>query len=168
MQTFRFLPEPSPGIMRNQPSDMAGEGPLHMIHHRRIRCRLWLRTGSDQGKRANKLRASVMIFGSCSTELPFEIRQCVVLPIHLFDFEFSKALKDRSVLHDRHMVKRDVCDRDIVHSHADARPPDSQSRHRRELSLPEMEEQEIAEQWRWSRLAIDQLNFLAILHQSEF
>jgi hypothetical protein len=109
-----------------------------------------------------------MIFSSRPTELPFEIRQCVVLPIHLFDFQFSKALKDRSVLHDGHMVERDVCDRAIVHAHADARPPDSQGRYRHEWPLSEMEEQQIAEQWWWSRLAIDQLNFLAILHQGEF
>jgi hypothetical protein len=109
-----------------------------------------------------------MIFGSRSTELPLEIWQCAIQSVYLFDFEFSKALKDRSVLHDGHMVKRDVCDRDIVHPRADARPPDSQGGHRRELSLPEKEEQQIAEEWRWNRLAIDQLNFLAILHQSEF
>ena len=63
-----------------------------------------------------------MIFGSRSTELPFEVGQCAVLPIHLFDFEFSKALKDRSVLHDRHVVERDVCDRGMVHV-ARERPP---------------------------------------------
>src|SRR6185295_9068106 len=103
--------------MRNQPSDMTCEGPLHMLHHRCIRCRLWSRTGSHQGKRANKLGASVMIFGSRSTELPFEVGQCTVLPVYLLDFEFAKALKDRSILHDRHMVERDVCDRDIVHAH---------------------------------------------------
>jgi hypothetical protein len=33
-----------------------------------------------------------MILGSRSTELPFEIGQCAVLSIDLFDFEFSKAL----------------------------------------------------------------------------
>ncbi len=108
-----------------------------------------------------------MIFGSRSTELLLEIGQCAVLPIHLFDFEFSKALKDCSVLHNRYVVECDVCDRDIVHSHADTRPPDSQSRHRHELPLSEMEEQQIAEQRRWNRLAIDQLNFLPVLHQSE-
>ena len=37
-----------------------------------------------------------MIFGSRSTELPFEVGQCAILPIHLFDFQFAKALKDRS------------------------------------------------------------------------
>ena len=47
-----------------------------------------------------------MIFGSRSTELPFEVEQRAVLPIHLFDFEFSKALQDRSVLYDRHVVER--------------------------------------------------------------
>ncbi len=41
-----------------------------------------------------------MIAGSRSTELPFEVWHGAVLPIHLFDFEFSKALKDRSILHD--------------------------------------------------------------------
>ena len=109
-----------------------------------------------------------MIFGSRSTELPFEVGQCAVLPIHLFDFEFSKALKDRSVLHDRHVVERDVCDRGMVHSHANARPPDSQGRHRHEFPLSEMEKEQIAEHRRWNRLAIDQLNFLSVLHQSEF
>jgi hypothetical protein len=109
-----------------------------------------------------------MIFGSRSTELPFEVGQCAVHPVYLFDFEFTKALKDRSVLHDGHMVKRDVCDRDIVHAHPDTSPPDSQGGHRHEWSLSEMEEQQIAEQCWWHRLAIDQLNFLPVLHQSEF
>ena len=62
-----------------------------------------------------------MIVGSRSTELAFEVGQCTVLPVQLFDFEFAKALKDRSVLHDRHVVERDVCDRDIVNPHVDAR-----------------------------------------------
>jgi hypothetical protein len=109
-----------------------------------------------------------MIFGSRSTELPFEVGQCAILPIHLFDFQFAKALKDRSVLHDRYVVERDVCDRDIVHSHADARPPDSQGRHRHEVPLSEMEKEQIAEQCRWNRLTTNQLNLLPVLHQSEF
>src|SRR4029077_11940253 len=109
-----------------------------------------------------------MIFGSRSTELPFEVWQRAVLPIHLFDFEFAKTLKDGSVLDDRNVVERDVCDRNIVHAHTDARSPDSQGRHRHERSLSKVEEQQIAEHRRWSRLAIYQLNFLAVLHQSEF
>ena len=78
VQALRFPSEPGAGIMRNQPSDMTCEGPLHMIHHRCIRCRLWLRTGSHQGKRANELGASVMIFGTRLTELFFEVGQCAV------------------------------------------------------------------------------------------
>src|SRR5512141_2345729 len=145
MQAFRFPPESGTRVMRNQPSDMMCEGPLQMIHHRRIRCRLWLRTGSHQGKRAKEFGASVMISGSCSTELPFDVGQCAVLSIHLFDFEFSKALKDRSLLHDGHVVERDVCDRGVVHAHTDARPLDSQGRYRQELALSEMEKEQIAE-----------------------
>ena len=53
-------------------------------------------------------------------------------------------------------------------SHANARPPDPQGRHRHELPPSEMEKQQIAERCGWSRLAIDQLNFLPILHQREF
>src|SRR5713226_4252449 len=109
-----------------------------------------------------------MIFGSRSTELPFEVGQWAVLPIYLFDFEFSKALKYRSVLHDGHVVERDVCDRGIVHAHADARAPDAQDRHRHELPLSEMEEKQIVERCRWNRPAIDHLDFLAVLHQREF
>jgi len=82
-----------------------------------------------------------MIFGSRSTELPFEVEQCTVLPIHLFDFKFSKPLKYRSVLHDGHVVERDVCDIDLIRAHADARPPDTQGRHRQESSPSEMEKE---------------------------
>ena len=138
VQAFRFPSEPSAWVMRDQPSDMAREGPLHMLHHRRIRCRLWLRTRGYQRQRAKELGASVMIFGSRSTELPFEVGQCAVLPVHLFDFEFAKALKDRSVLHDGYVVERDVRDRGMVHVHTDAGSPDSQGRHRHELPLSEM------------------------------
>ena len=67
-----------------------------------------------------------MIFGSRSTELPFKIWQGAVRPIHLLDFEFSKVLKHRSVLHDRHVVERDVCDRIMVQAHANACSPDPQ------------------------------------------
>jgi hypothetical protein len=109
-----------------------------------------------------------MIFGSRSTELPFKVGQCTVHPVYLFDFDFAKTLKNRSVLHDGYVVERDVCDRDIIHSHANTRPPDPQGRHRHQLALSEMKEQEIAEQCRWSRLAIAQLDFLTVLHQSEF
>ena len=109
-----------------------------------------------------------MIFGSGSTELPFEVGQCAVLPIHLFDFEFSKGLNHCSVFHDRHLVERDVCDRGIVHAHTDSRPPDSQGRHRHEWPLSDMKNEQIAEDCWGSRLAIDQLNFLPVLQQREF
>ena len=89
-----------------------------------------------------------MIFGSRSTELLFEVRQAAVLPIHLFDFEFSKALKHRSVLHDRHMVERDICDRGIVYAHADARAPNPQGRDRHEPTPSEMEKEQFAERCR--------------------
>src|SRR4029079_5961935 len=39
VQTFRLLSEPSPWVMREQPSGMTSKGPLHMIHRRRIRYR---------------------------------------------------------------------------------------------------------------------------------
>ena len=109
-----------------------------------------------------------MIFSSGSTELPFEVGQCAVLPIHLFDFEFSKALKHCSVLHDRHVVERDVCNRDIVHAHADAHAPDPQGRNRHEPPPSEMEKEQVAECCWWNRLAICHLNFLPVLHQREF
>ena len=109
-----------------------------------------------------------MIFSSRSTELPFEVGQRAVLPIHLFDFELSKSLEHRSVLHDRHLVECDVCDRSMVHAHADARAPDSQGRHRHEPPPSEMKKKQIAERCRWNRLAIDHLNFLPVLHQGEF
>ena len=66
------------------------------------------------------------------------------------------------------MVERDVCDRDIVPAHPDARPPNAQGRHRHELLLSEMEKEQIVERCRWNRLAIDHLNFLPVLHQREF
>jgi hypothetical protein len=109
-----------------------------------------------------------MIFSSGSTELPFEVGQCAVLPIHLFDFEFSKTLKDRSVFHDRHLVERDICDGRMVHAHTDSRPPDSQGCHRHEWPLSDMKKKKISERSRWNRLVIDQLNFLTVLHQREF
>jgi hypothetical protein len=109
-----------------------------------------------------------MIFGSGSTELPFEVRQCAVLPIHLFDFEFSKTLRDRSVFHDRHVVERDICDGGMVRAYADSRTPDSQGCHRHEWPLSDMKKKQIAEDCWGSRLAIDQLNFLPVLHEREF
>jgi hypothetical protein len=108
-----------------------------------------------------------MIGGACSTELPFKVRQRTVLPIDPFDFEFSKALKHRSVLYDGHLVERDIGDRGMVHTHTDAGPPDSQGRDRHKLPLSEVEKEQIAKDCRWNRLAIDQLNFLPVLHQRE-
>ena len=109
-----------------------------------------------------------MIFGSRLTELPFKVGERAFLPVHLFDFEFSKALKGRSVLHDRHVVERDICDRGMIYAHTDTCPPDSQSCDRHEFSLSEREKEQVAEDCRWNRLAIDQLNFLPVLHQREF
>ena len=109
-----------------------------------------------------------MIAGSRLTELPFKVWERAVLPVHLFDFEFSEALKGRSVLHDRHVVERDLCDRGMVYAHTDTCPPDSQSRDRHKLPLSEGEKKQVAKDCRWNRLAIDQLNFLPVLHQREF
>jgi hypothetical protein len=109
-----------------------------------------------------------MIAGSRSTKLPFELGECARRPIHLFDFEFSKALKDRSTFHDGHVINRHVCDRGMAHAHTDAGTPDSQGGHRHELSRSERKKERIAEDGRWSRLSIDQLNFLPVLHQREF
>ena len=75
VQAFRFPSEPGAWVMREQPSDMTCEGPLHMIPHRRIFRRQGFRTKSGQRKRAKELGASVMIFGSRSTELLFEVGQ---------------------------------------------------------------------------------------------
>jgi hypothetical protein len=109
-----------------------------------------------------------MILGSRSAELPFEVWQCAVLAVHLLDFKLSKALKHRSVLHDGHLVERDVCDRGTVYVHMNAGPPDSQGRHRQEFPLSEMEQEQIAEQCRWKWPVIDQFNFLPIIYQWEF
>jgi hypothetical protein len=109
-----------------------------------------------------------MILGSRSAELPFEVGQCAVLSIDLLDFKFSKTLNDRSILYDGHLVERDVCDRGTVYVDMNAGPPDSQGCHRHELSLSEMEQEQIAEQYRWKWLAIDQFHFLSVLRQREF
>ena len=109
-----------------------------------------------------------MIAGSRSTELPLEVGQCAILPVHLFDFEFSKALKHRAVPYDCHVVERDVRDRGMVHAHADTRAPDPQGRDGHEPPPSKMEKEQIAERCRWNGLAIDQLNFLPVLHQREF
>ena len=92
----------------------------------------------------NEFGAPVMIFGSRSTELPLEVGQCALLSVHLFDFEFSKAQKYRAVLYDCHVVERDVCDRGMVHAHADARAPDPQGRDRHEPPPSEMEKEQVA------------------------
>jgi hypothetical protein len=109
-----------------------------------------------------------MILGSRSTELPFEVGQCAVLAVHLLDFKFSKALKHRSVLHDGHLVERDVCDRGTVYVDMNACPPDSQGRYRHEFPLSEMEQKQIAKQCWWKWPAIDQFHFLPVLRQREF
>ena len=139
-----------------------------MGQSRCIRCRRWLRTGNHQRKRVKQLGATVMILGSRSKELPFEIGQCAVFSVYLFDFKFSKVLKHRSVLHDGYLVERDVCDGGTVYVHTNAGSPDSHGRHRHEFSLSEMEQEQIAEQcWRkWP--VIDQFNFLPVIHQREF
>ena len=82
-----------------------------------------------------------MIFGSRSTELSFEFGQRAVLPIYLFDFQFSEALEDRSVLQDGHLIERDICDRGMVYAHTDTGPPDSQGRDRHKLPLSEVEKE---------------------------
>jgi hypothetical protein len=56
----------------------------------------------------------------------------------------------------------------MVHAHTDAGSPDSQGRDRHEFSLSEREKEQIVEHRWWMRLAIDQLNFLPILHQGKF
>jgi hypothetical protein len=124
--------------------------------------------GNRQRKCAKQLGVSIMILGSRSAELLFEIWQCAVLAVHLLDFKFSKALKHRSVLHDGHLVERDVGDRGTVYVHMNAGPPDSQGRHRHEFPLSKMEQEQIAKQCRWKWPAIDQFNFLPIIHQREF
>ena len=168
MQAFRFPSEPGAGIVRKQPSDMTCEGPLYMSHHRCIRCGRRLRSRSGQRKRAKELGVSVMIGSSRSTELPFDVRQRAVLPIDPFDLEFPKALKHRSVLYDGHLVERDICDGGMVHAHTDAGSPDSQGRDWHELPLSKREKEQIAKHRWWKRLAIDQLNFLPVLHQGKF
>jgi hypothetical protein len=109
--------------MREQPSDMTCDGPLHMIHHRCIRCRRRLKTWRWQGKRAKELGAPVMIFGTRSTELLLKVWQRAVIPIHLFDLQFAKTMKHRSILEDRHVIECDVCERNIVPAYANTGPP---------------------------------------------
>ncbi len=82
-----------------------------------------------------------MILGTRVTELLFEVGQYAVLPIHVFDFEFSKALKHGSVFHNRYVIERDICDSDIVRVHPDTRPPDPQGCHRFEPPLSEVEKE---------------------------
>jgi hypothetical protein len=108
-----------------------------------------------------------MILGSRSAELLLELGQCAVLSIDLLDFKFSKTLKDRSVLYDGHLIERDVCDRGMVYVHTNAGPPDPQGCHRHEFPLSEMEQEQIPEYGRWNSPAIDQFNFLPVLHQWE-
>src|SRR6185436_20921795 len=123
MQAFGFPSKPGAWIMCEQPSDMTCDDPLHMNHHLRIRCRRRLKIWRWQGKRAKELGAPVMIFGARSTEQLFKVRQCTVIPMHLFNFKFSKPPKHRSILDNRHVIECDVCDRNVVHAHADTGPP---------------------------------------------
>src|SRR5262245_22741301 len=108
-----------------------------------------------------------MIAGSRMTEQPFEVGQGGVLPIYLFDFEFSKALKDRPILHDGHVVECDLCNRGMVSAHTNTCSPDTQGRYRHEVPVSEMENEQITEHCRRHRMAIDQLKFLPVLHQRE-
>lgn len=146
---------------------MMCEGPLYMSQSRRIRYWRWLRPSSYQRKRTKELGASVMIFGSRSTELPFDVRQRAVLPIDPFDFEFSKALKHGAIFHNGHLVEHDMCDRGTVHAHTDASPQDSQGRDWYELPLSKREKERIAKHRWWKWLAIDQLKFPAVPSSGE-
>jgi hypothetical protein len=109
-----------------------------------------------------------MIFGARSTELLFKVWQRALISIHLLNFKFSKSPKHCSVLYNRHVIECDVCDRGIVDAQADTCTPDSQGRHRHEPPSPEMEKEQIAERGRWTRLAIDEFNFLPVLQEGKF
>src|SRR5262245_24983518 len=141
MQTFRLPAEPGARVMRKEPSDMTCEGPFHMLYYWRGRCRPRCRTRNRKGKGTIELGASIMIFGPRSTELLFKVRQCAVLPIHPFDFNLTKTLNHRSVLHNRHVVECDVCDRRMVRAHTNPCAPDLQSSNWHKFLLPNMDKQ---------------------------
>ena len=92
MQAFRFPSEPRPGIMRRQPSHVAGQRPGDMLDDRSIRRRRGIEFHCRERQRPEQFGPAVMIARSGSTQLSFEVGKRGVFSVDPFDFKFPEAL----------------------------------------------------------------------------